>query len=79
MSDSDFIKWIHDRLINVYGENKNVDFVQRLDRVWLNLRKIENAFEIDSLNNKDLVPYSVKINGQPVSEIKAFTIVNQTE
>lgn len=30
MNDSAFLFWLHDRLINVYGENLNVDFVQKL-------------------------------------------------
>lgn len=30
MDDIDFLKWIADRLVNVYGESENVDFVQKL-------------------------------------------------
>ena len=29
MSDSEHLQWIHDRIVNVYGENENVDFLIR--------------------------------------------------
>mgnify|MGYP001608782724 CR=1 FL=1 len=30
MKDGEFLHWIADRLVHVYGESPNVDFVQRL-------------------------------------------------
>lgn len=33
MSDSEFLNWLADRLVNVYGESENVDFVQKLRKV----------------------------------------------
>ena len=30
MNDSQFLLWISDRLVNVYGENENTDFVLKL-------------------------------------------------
>jgi Lar family restriction alleviation protein len=32
-SNNHHIKWIRDRLVNVYGENEDVDFVKRLDKI----------------------------------------------
>lgn len=29
-NDSDFLNWVADRLVHVYGESENVDFVRRL-------------------------------------------------
>ena len=43
MSDSEHLQWIHDRIVNVYGENENVDFLIRF-------RTIINEF---SNQNKD--------------------------
>lgn len=33
MMDTEFVTWIRNRLVNVYGESENVDFVQRLDTI----------------------------------------------
>jgi hypothetical protein len=30
MNDKDFLNWIADRFVNVYGESENVDFVLKL-------------------------------------------------
>ena len=29
ISDIEHLQWLHDRIVNVYGENKNVDFLIR--------------------------------------------------
>lgn len=39
MKDSEYLFWLRDRLINVYGEDQNVDFVQKLYSI---ARKIED-------------------------------------
>lgn len=33
MSDKDFLNWVGDRLVHVYGESENVDFVRRLRKI----------------------------------------------
>ena len=33
MSDREFLEWIRDRLVHVYGESPYVDFVQRLGKI----------------------------------------------
>lgn len=33
MSDYDFLTWMIARLVNVYGESENVDFVLRLKEI----------------------------------------------
>lgn len=45
MENSEHLKWVHDRIINVYGESKDADFLIRL-------RKIieEEKFNEDSFN-----------------------------
>lgn len=30
MKDKEFLQWMHDRLIYVHGENKNVDYLHKL-------------------------------------------------
>jgi len=41
MNDADFLQLVHDRIINVYGENQNVDFLHRLRTIIKN-----NTYEI---------------------------------
>jgi hypothetical protein len=33
MKDKEFLQWIHDRLVNRYGESPNTDFVLRLQEI----------------------------------------------
>lgn len=33
MIDSEFLDWIANRIVNVYGENEHIDFVQKLRRM----------------------------------------------
>lgn len=33
MNDKEFLKWVHDRIVNVYGESPNVDFLIRLREI----------------------------------------------
>ena len=41
MTDLEYLDWLKERLINVYRENPNVDFVQTLDRVSLNYQRLD--------------------------------------
>ncbi len=52
MTDKEFLTWIRDRIVNVYEESPNVDFVRRLEEVIDNLDKIEKA-------STQLVEYSL--------------------
>ena len=33
MKDKEFLQWIHDRLVEVHGENKDYDYMHRLRRI----------------------------------------------
>ena len=33
MTDKEYLQWIHDRIVNVYGENENVDFLFRMKEI----------------------------------------------
>lgn len=33
MNDKDFLQWVHGRLVNVHGENKNVDYMLKLQSI----------------------------------------------
>ena len=33
MNDKKHLQWIHDRIVNVYGENENLDFLIRLRKI----------------------------------------------
>lgn len=33
MKDKQFLTWLHSRIVHQYGENPNMDFVQKLKRI----------------------------------------------
>ena len=35
--DKEHLQWIHDRIVNVYGENENVDFLIKMREIINNL------------------------------------------
>ncbi len=41
MTDAAFLKWMADRLVGVYGESPNVDFVQRLREIALKVESFK--------------------------------------
>jgi hypothetical protein len=54
MKDSEFVKWIADRIVNVYGESENVDFIHRLRKVVENLEHTEyKESNISEMSNND--------------------------
>jgi hypothetical protein len=48
MTDAEFLRWLRGRLVNVYKESENVDFVQRLDRIIDRLEMLEIEDQNDS-------------------------------
>lgn len=56
MSDSEFLDWLADRLVNVYGESENVDFVRRLRGL---ARSTRLAYKVGSVEDmmKEGVPH----------------------
>lgn len=49
MNDIEFLKWIRDRLVHVYKESPNTDFVQRLERVikrFEGLETLEKGYKV---------------------------------
>ncbi len=32
-NDKDFLTWIHARLVNIHGENPNIDYMRRLKKL----------------------------------------------
>lgn len=43
MTDSNFLEWLRERLINVYKENPNTDFVLKLEDVTGRVKRTEEA------------------------------------
>lgn len=33
MTDKEFLEWLIDRLVHVYGESPNVDFIHKLNKI----------------------------------------------
>lgn len=59
MTDIMYLTWLRERLINVYGENMNYDFVIRLDEIINKLRRqerdIKHFLSTPFIDNKDTV------------------------
>ena len=45
MENSEHLQWIHDRMVNVHGENKNVDYLIRLRAIILEQKEMEDGFQ----------------------------------
>ena len=45
MKDFEHLQWIHDRIINVYNENENVDFLIRMREIIKTTKENEEHFE----------------------------------
>jgi hypothetical protein len=45
MKDFEHLQWIHDRIINVYNESENVDFLIRLRKIIKTTKESEEGFE----------------------------------
>lgn len=52
-ADKSHLQWIHDRIVNVYGENENVDFLIKMREIISNV----NIYD----NTKEEEPYSISI------------------
>ncbi len=55
MKDSEFLFWLRDRLINVYGEDPHIDYVQKLYSIARKVEDDENYWNrvIDSSRQTD--------------------------
>lgn len=45
MKDSEHLQWIHDRIINVYNESENIDFLIRFREIIKTTKDSEDGFE----------------------------------
>ena len=55
MSDADFLRWIHERLVNVHGENPSCDYMHRL-------RAIINSLSVDLDHMMSFIDVQIKAN-----------------
>lgn len=49
MNDTDFLRWVRDRLVHVYKESPNTDFVLRMEEVtkrFENLLTLEQGYRV---------------------------------
>ena len=55
MKDSEFLFWLRDRLINVYGEDPHIEYVQKLYSIARKVEDDENYWNevIDSSRQTD--------------------------
>ena len=54
MKDSEHLQWIHDRIVDVYHENENVDFLIRMREIIQTIDTQEKSFEayLEFVKNK---------------------------
>jgi hypothetical protein len=59
MDDKEFLSWIHNRIVYVYGENPLVDFVQRLRKIVENYdnEKIDNWAPMKDSESGEIIAY----------------------
>lgn len=52
--NSEHLQWIHDRFVNHYGENKNLDYLERLRLIIEYEKEVEKGFDhyMEWLNKK---------------------------
>jgi len=42
MTDSEHLQWLHDRIVNVYGESENVDFLIKFREIIKDIKDEED-------------------------------------
>lgn len=42
MKNSEHLQWLHDRIINVYGESENIDFLIRFRKIIEDIKNVED-------------------------------------
>ena len=47
MTNSEHLQWLHDRIVNVYGESENVDFLIRFREI---IKGIKDSEDIQCIN-----------------------------
>jgi hypothetical protein len=54
MEDAEHLQWLHDRIVNVYNEDRNVDFLVRMRQTIKNMEEQEKAFKayVDFISNQ---------------------------
>jgi hypothetical protein len=79
MSDIEHLQWIHDRIINVYGENENVDFLIRFKTIinkFLNQNKMsEEVYRPRELKVVDIPDGGFKIVDVDSNDYQLATIL----
>ena len=45
MENSEHLQWIHDRMVNVYGESENVDFLIKFREIIKEQKELEVGFQ----------------------------------
>ena len=67
MTDKEFLSWVADRLVHVYGESQSVDFVHKLrkisQRTWVGLTDVD-AVELWQLARHDIVEFARAIEAK---------------
>ena len=45
--DSEYLQWLHDRIVDVYGESENVDFLIRFRKIIKGIKDLEDIHHIN--------------------------------
>ena len=54
MENSEHLQWIHNRIVNVYGESRDVDFLIKFREIIKELEDLEVGFQEYSENHSKL-------------------------
>lgn len=75
MKDDDFLNWVADRLVHVYGESENVDFVLKLRQIAAHTGRDMHPHEYRQMVNelRD-IPAVPSKRERIVSVLRAFNI-----
>ena len=86
-ADSKHLWWIHDRIVNVYGESENVDFLIKMREIIKECEASENGLR-DYLdyrrkkNETDMVIgqiYNLDLGGSCPVRVKPIEFISETE
>lgn len=78
MTDAEFLRWLVERLIYVYGENTNTDFVIRLRDLAWSLEAQNPKVREERSNEEERYPRPAIVY-KPVDQAPGNTTINNVE
>jgi hypothetical protein len=73
MTDTEFLEWLIDRLVDVYGENPNVDFIHRLRKIATKSENKTMNISLEELKNL-IMKYDLMEGEYPESSYEGLSV-----